>query len=444
MVLMDKEFIKIAAFQGKIKEKNLNYTIDKIKESLYYCDDHQVDILCMPECYLQGYFDNYNDALNNSINLKDDTFKSFCKSISKFKTTLIVGLNEEENNKIYSTAVVIEKGICIGKYRKAYTYAPYDYFDCGLSFPTFEKNGVKYGIIICFDAAFLEPARILSLNGAQIIFCPSFNRNKNYQTISDHLDKRTNFICRSYENKVWFISSDIIWDFDGKVVCSGYATIIDNRGNFISKGNKFKEEILLYNIPLNSLRNSTNDLIFSGKKVLNKIMNKAYGNYLENFSNDLEISIEQIKFLDNLKKSEIKLLLKKTMYLPTDEKLNNIISKYTNSNNNQFLMFAATSDISMYTSISETKIIGLLALQNCEDKIIIKYISSREELRGRGIGSQFIHFISKKFTKPIEAETDDESIDFYKRNGFEILPIENEIYNIVRYRCIKFQNKRIL
>ncbi len=437
---MDKEFIKVATFQGKIKEKNLNYTIDKIKESLYYCDEHQIDILCMPECYLQGYFDSYEDAQNNSINLQNDLFKSFCKSISKFKATLIIGLNEEDNNKIYSTAVVIDKGICIGKYRKAYTNAPYDYFECGLNFPIFEKNGVKYGIIMSFDAAFLEPARILALNGAQIIFCLSFNRNKNYQTISDHLDKRTNFICRAYENKVWFVSSDIIWDFDGKRVSSGYATIIDNRGNFISKGNKFKEEILHYNIPLNSLRNSTNDLIFSGKKVLNKIMNKAYSDYLEKFSSDLEISIEQLKFIDNAKKTEVKSLLKKTMNIPTDEKLNNIISKYTNSNNDQFLMFAASSDISIYTSISETKIIGLLALQNCEDKIIIKYLASKEELRGRGIGSHFIHFISKKFAKPIEAETDDQSIHFYKRNGFEILPIENEIYDIVRYRCIKFQN----
>ncbi len=56
------------------------------------------------------------------------------------------------------------------KYRKAYTYAPYDYYSLGREFPVFEKKGIKYGIIICLDSTYREPAHIAALKGARILF----------------------------------------------------------------------------------------------------------------------------------------------------------------------------------------------------------------------------------------------------------------------------------
>ena len=115
--------------------------------------------------------------LHHTIDLDSSEFAELCIRFKEFsKTTLLVGLNEREKGKIFNTVVVIEQGKFIGKYRKAYTYSPYDYFSLGQDFPVFEKKGIKYGIIICLDSTYREPAHITALNGARILFCPSFNR----------------------------------------------------------------------------------------------------------------------------------------------------------------------------------------------------------------------------------------------------------------------------
>ena len=434
---MNNKFIKIATFQGRIREKDSKNSLQKIIESLEYCAQNNVDILCMPESYLHGYFDNFMDAMENSINLESEDFKSLCHQFEKYKTTLIFGLNEKENNKVFNTVVIIENGICIGKYRKSYTYTPYDYFECGTDFPVFEKNGVKFGIIICFDAAFIEPSRILALNGAQIIFCPSFNRTKDIceNNITEYLDKRTNFICRAYENRVWFVSSDIVWDSDGSSVCSGYASILDNKGNFVAKGNKFQEEILINSIPISTLRTHANELIFSGKKNLTNIMHESYLKYIKNRNESLNLKFKLINKHDSKTSEEIKSLLKKAMYLPTDEKMEDVIKNFIPSNSSEFSLYLALSENTMHTAITESNIVGMIALQNTQSKIVIHYISSKEELRGRGIGLQMIHFLQKQFSKSIEAETDDDAVEFYRKCGFSISQLNSNKYDSTRYLC---------
>lgn len=164
-------FLQVAAFQGYIKEGNIEANLHKIIEITELAEKRGVDILTFPESYLHGYFSEKENALKNAINLQSKTFESLCTKFSKFNhTTVLLGLNELEGNNIYNTVVVIEKGHCIGKYRKAYTYAPYDYYSLGRDFPVFEKKGIKYGIIICLDSTYREPAHIAALKGARIIF----------------------------------------------------------------------------------------------------------------------------------------------------------------------------------------------------------------------------------------------------------------------------------
>ncbi|MBX9838073.1 MAG: hypothetical protein K2X69_07115 [Silvanigrellaceae bacterium] len=434
---MENNDLIIATFQGNIKEKNLNYNQNKIKESLLFCDNNHVDILCMPECFLQGIFENFNDAYQNSINLNEKYFKDFCESIKNFKTSLIIGIIEEENNKIYSTAVVIENGLCIGKYRKSYSHPPFDYFSCGFSFPIFEKKGIKYGIIISSDASFIEPARILALQHAQILFCLCYNKNKNFQTISDHLEKRTNYITRAYENKVWLITSDIVWDFDGKYICSGYSSIFDGQGNLILKGNKFKEEILIHKIPFTSLRIYSNEVFFSGKSSLIKLLSSAYKNYFNDYIKQINLIFIQLNSSDNFNKSEIKLHLNKSLHFQDEDRLNKLIDKYTKNKESPLKMFAVYSEFNSHISSSEKELIGILAAHILDDKILIKHLSIKEELRGRKIGSYFLNYIYNKFNKKLEVETDEENVNFYLKNKFEIYPIETEVYNIIRFKCIK-------
>ncbi|MCD6040003.1 MAG: N-carbamoyl-D-amino acid hydrolase [Gammaproteobacteria bacterium] len=246
-------FLQVAAFQGHITEGDAEANLHKIIEITELAEKRGVDILTFPESYLHGYFPEKEDALKNAINLQSKTFKNLCKKFSKFNhITLLVGLNELDGGNIYNTVVVIEKGHCIGKYRKAYTYTPYDYYSLGRDFPVFEKKGIKYGIIICLDSVYREPAHIAALKGARIIFCPCFNRVPNDAKMLPSLHRKSHFISRAFDNHCWLVTSDIIWDKNGEV-CSGYSGILSSDGELVAQAEPFQETLITYPISLATL-----------------------------------------------------------------------------------------------------------------------------------------------------------------------------------------------
>jgi predicted amidohydrolase len=268
-------YLQIAAYQGKIAEKSPASSLEKTLQIMSLANSRDVDILCMPESYLHGYLDTREDALKYSIDLQSNEFASLCDQFKSFSTTLLLGLNERDGDKIYNTVVVIEQGRFLGKYRKAYTYCPYDYFSLGREFPVFEKRGVKYGIIICLDSTYREPAYITALNGAKILFCPSFNRVQQDARMLHYLRRKSHFITRAFDNHCWFVCSDIIWDEHDNQTCPGYACILDNNGEIVATAEAFNESLLTYSIPIHNLLETKNTRLL-GTPDLFKMMQDTY------------------------------------------------------------------------------------------------------------------------------------------------------------------------
>ena len=46
-----------------------------------------------------------------------------------------------------------------------------------------------------------------------------------------------------------------------------------------------------------------------------------------------------------------------------------------------------------------------------------------------------IHFLQKQFSKAIEAETDDDAVEFYRKCGFSISQLNSNKYDSTRYLC---------
>ena len=100
---------------------------------------------------------------------------------AKHKIVLVVPLYEKEDSGIYynTGAVIDSDGTFLGKYRK--THLPHlagfwekFYFRPGnTGYPVFETSVGKIGVYICYDRHFPEGARMLGLNGAEIVFIPS-------------------------------------------------------------------------------------------------------------------------------------------------------------------------------------------------------------------------------------------------------------------------------
>ena len=254
-----QNYLTVSAYQGSVEEGNPKINFENLLKIMYEAESRKVDILCLPESYLHGYFPTQEQALQHSLELDSPEFRNICQQLEPFQhTTLLLGLNEKYNDKVFNTVVVIEKGQYLGKYQKAYTYPPYDYYSLGREFPVFEKKGIKYSIIICLDSVYREPALISALNGAQIIFCPMFNRAHKADTrILNYLGSKSHFVSRAFDNQCWLVASDIVWDKNDDQVCPGYATILDDNGQLVAQAQAFQEMLLIYAIPMALLTSAT-------------------------------------------------------------------------------------------------------------------------------------------------------------------------------------------
>jgi len=242
---------RVAAFQGRIKERDPEASIEATCRALEWADERDAHVLCMPETFLQGYFDTREEAWEHSIELDSSEFADICSRLGAYSATLLLGLNERRGPDLYNTVVVLEHGKLVGRYSK--NYLVHKYFKRGLEFPVFERAGVKYGIIICADSGHLEPARILAMRGAQVIFSPHFNRMPHDKVDHHYRRVRSHHVARAVENGCWVVRSNIIWPDDGQRLGLGDSFILNELGEFVCQAGMLTETMLFHAIPKESL-----------------------------------------------------------------------------------------------------------------------------------------------------------------------------------------------
>src|SRR5487761_786269 len=104
------------------------------------------------------------------------------KLAKRYHMVIVVPVYEVEMTGVYfNTAAVIDAdGRYLGKYRKHHIphchpgFWEKFYFTPGnVGYPVFETRYARVGVYICYDRHFPEGARVLGLNGAEIVYNPS-------------------------------------------------------------------------------------------------------------------------------------------------------------------------------------------------------------------------------------------------------------------------------
>lgn len=242
--------MKIAAYQcspaSTIEERKVQVT-----NILEKAEAEQIDFLCFPEGFLTGYYDQENLARKNSLVVGEADFEEWLVIVKSFSGTMIVGFNECEGDDIFHSAAVIENGNLLGIQRKHYLY--HTYFTPGTSFSTFHSKGIVLGVLICLDTNYFEPARILALQGASILFSPMCNTVSVDHPYAKRPPYYSHLIARCHENRCWLISADWIHPNDGTSICLGHSVIYDPNGHEIARSQDTEEQLLITEIPLDLL-----------------------------------------------------------------------------------------------------------------------------------------------------------------------------------------------
>jgi len=180
---MDK--ITIAGIQMGPYPGSYSANMDKAVEALERAVRlHAPQLVCFSEMMTGPYFCRiYNDEYFKFAEpVPGPTTEIMTAQAAKHKINIIATLFEEDDKKYYNSAILLSPdGEIIGKYRK--THIPKSsspiinsdekyYFSPGSELSVFRMNGLKVGILICFDRSFPETFRVLTLKGADIIIVP--------------------------------------------------------------------------------------------------------------------------------------------------------------------------------------------------------------------------------------------------------------------------------
>lgn len=212
---------------------------------LQQADEQAVDIICFPEGYLNGYTYDATEAHQRALELDSATFKDILSSWKNYKATIIVGIIEKQGDTLFNSAAVIRGGKLLGVYRK--THPNESIYTPGTEYPVFDTKGVTFGITICADANFSEPAQKLASQGAKVIFYP-LNNVLRAATANvwrhKHLE---NLIARSRESRTWAISADVIADSNGNIGY-GCSAIVNPNGTAISRVPELTTGLIVHQI----------------------------------------------------------------------------------------------------------------------------------------------------------------------------------------------------
>jgi N-carbamoylputrescine amidase len=142
-----------------------------------------VQILCLQEIFNGPYFCPSQDArwYAAAEPVPGPTTEKLSSLAKKHQMVIVVPIYEQEMPGVYyNTAAVIDAdGTYLGKYRKNHIpqvagfWEKFFFKPGNLGYPVFQTRYAKVGVYICYDRHFPEGARLLGLNGAEIVFNPS-------------------------------------------------------------------------------------------------------------------------------------------------------------------------------------------------------------------------------------------------------------------------------
>lgn len=238
--------VRVGAVQLQDIQGDIPSALAAISNSMIEADRKNVDIVCFPECFLQGYTLSKDETKDRALDLGSHQFKDILDRLAGHEVTIILGLIEKDGDGFYNTAVIIRRGKLLGKYRKTHLFE--QNFQPGTQYPVFSSGGVKFGVNICYDARFPEGAKVLAEQGARVIFYPLNNRLPVEKAISYRNKHVPNLVERAKETGCWIVSSDVIAQDDSHIAY-GYTTAVDPHGKVISQVKELETSMITVDLP---------------------------------------------------------------------------------------------------------------------------------------------------------------------------------------------------
>lgn len=205
--------MRIAAVQMDVTigmpEANLAAMLAKLKDAAAA----GAKLICFPECALTGYcFESVAEAMPFAQTLPGPATEQFAKACRELDVYAVFGLLERDGERLFNATALVGPSGFIGSYRKV--HIPFLGIDMKTTpgdrpFAVFDVGGVKVGMLICYDSAFPEATRALTLLGADLVVLPT-NWPPGAECVAEHT-----LNTRAMENAVYFLAANRVGEERG-------------------------------------------------------------------------------------------------------------------------------------------------------------------------------------------------------------------------------------
>jgi beta-ureidopropionase len=221
-----------------------------------------VQILCLQEIFNTPYFCPAQEKkwLRTAEPIPNGpTTRTMQEYAKKYEMVIVVPIYEEAMTGVYyNTAAVIDAdGEYLGKYRKIHIpqvagFWEKFYFKPGnLGYPVFNTRYGKVGVYICYDRHFPEGARLLALNGAEIVFNPSATVAGLSQYLWK-LEQPAHAVANGYfMGCINRVGTETPWNI-GRFYGTSY--FVNPRGELIATASEYDDELVVSEFDLDMIR----------------------------------------------------------------------------------------------------------------------------------------------------------------------------------------------
>lgn len=241
--------MKVAAYQAPLHATRSPEVLDLIREQVEWGEANGVEILCCPEGVLGGLADYACSPDDIAIDVEGGRLQALLAPLASDKVTTILGFTEiDRSGRLYNSAAVFHQRTVGGIYRKLYPAINQSVYEAGDKLPVFTIGGLTFGILICNDSNYYEPARIMAAKGAAALFVPTNNGLPPMKAGPELVAEARNAdIARAVENSVAVIRADVAGRTEN-LVSYGSSGIVDRDGSVLQSARQLDAGLIVAEI----------------------------------------------------------------------------------------------------------------------------------------------------------------------------------------------------
>ncbi len=246
--------IRAAAVQIAVVLEDQDATTEKVCGWVDEAAKDSVDVVLFPELILAAGY-SLGEKFREVAETPDGPHLRLVRERARAQgLNVIVGFAEPgSGERIHNSAAIIDRdGGVVGVYRKSHIFvATESFFAAGSGLPVFDTDFGRVGIPICYDLEFPEPARVLALEGAELLLTMTAHWSGTGTVGTPDNFVRTIYSARALENRIPIVMCNRVgYDPGLDDEFCGLSRIVDSEGMVVAEMDDHSEGMIAATIDL--------------------------------------------------------------------------------------------------------------------------------------------------------------------------------------------------